>query len=245
MNKQDPTCGILTDDYASQRTKKKELIFRYKVRARMAAWALTRFCCKKDNHSIIDFGAADGRTLIEIDTLVPNAKFLGIEYSQSLLDQTTALPENIRMIHGDISNLPHEIKSSSADMITALAVLEHLPDPLKAVKEAHRILNPNGIIVVTCPDPFWDQISTKFSLLDNTSHETHPGKKDLLRLMEEGGLTTIHYQKFMWAPIAFLPYLSIPVNPTAALSADLFINSLRIFNGLFVNQCIVAQKTCI
>ena len=38
------------------------------------------------------------------------------------------------------------------DVVTMFDVVEHLPDPQKTVKEIKRILNPNGLIVVTTPN---------------------------------------------------------------------------------------------
>ena len=46
------------------------------------------------------------------------------------------------------------IKSSSVDTVFTAAVLEHLEDPSLALKEAHRILKNNGLIIITAP-LFW------------------------------------------------------------------------------------------
>lgn len=41
----------------------------------------------------------------------------------------------------------------TADVITMLAVLEHMNHPLEMVTEAYRILKPNGVFLVTVPSP--------------------------------------------------------------------------------------------
>jgi 2-polyprenyl-3-methyl-5-hydroxy-6-metoxy-1,4-benzoquinol methylase len=42
--------------------------------------------------------------------------------------------------------------SNYFDVVTLWDVLEHMPDPKKALKECNRILKPNGILVVNYPD---------------------------------------------------------------------------------------------
>jgi predicted SAM-dependent methyltransferase len=43
------------------------------------------------------------------------------------------------------------IKTSSVDEIVCINVIEHLPDHLKAMKEFHRVLKPNGRLKITIP----------------------------------------------------------------------------------------------
>ncbi|HYD35018.1 MAG TPA: methyltransferase domain-containing protein [Vitreimonas sp.] len=58
--------------------------------------------------------------------------------------------DNIEIIQADITQrLP--LKSNTADVVTMLAVLEHLPNPEQVLKEAFRILKPGGIFLVTVP----------------------------------------------------------------------------------------------
>ena len=57
---------------------------------------------------------------------------------------------NFETIHADLTKrLP--LKTNSADVVTMLAVLEHLPNPEQVVKEAYRILKPGGVFLVTVP----------------------------------------------------------------------------------------------
>ena len=34
-------------------------------------------------------------------------------------------------------------------------MLEHVPFPLKLLEEARRVLKPNGILILTCPQTYW------------------------------------------------------------------------------------------
>ncbi len=54
--------------------------------------------------------------------------------------------DNVNVI-GDIHKLP--FPSKSFDLITLFMVMEHLYDPLRAIKECQRVLRKNGILVAT------------------------------------------------------------------------------------------------
>jgi ubiquinone/menaquinone biosynthesis C-methylase UbiE len=52
-------------------------------------------------------------------------------------------------IISDITNIP--VENGSFDAIMCTEVLEHIPDPIKAIKEFGRILKPGGLLIVTAP----------------------------------------------------------------------------------------------
>ncbi len=52
-------------------------------------------------------------------------------------------------IVGDIHNLP--FSDNSKEAILCLAVLEHVEDPIRAMKELYRVLRPNGKLLIYVP----------------------------------------------------------------------------------------------
>lgn len=52
-------------------------------------------------------------------------------------------------IVSDINSIPEPDKSF--DAIMCIEVLEHLPDPVLAIKEFSRLLKPNGYLIITAP----------------------------------------------------------------------------------------------
>jgi 2-polyprenyl-3-methyl-5-hydroxy-6-metoxy-1,4-benzoquinol methylase len=234
--------GILGGQYANSRIKKAEMRFRFKTRARIAANTIQKFYKMNSNLQILDFGAAEGKTMLEMNKLLPGSVFWGLEQSEDLVLSAKGMPDNIHLIHADVFDIPNEIKKYSFDVVTALAFLEHIADPLTGVKEAIKILKYNGLFIATCPVPFWDFIAQKTGFLKKDQHESTINKKKLLTLIRNNGLELIEYKRFMWAPLSFLPYLNINLSVRFSLAIDRFIEQLKVLNWLFVNQFVVGKK---
>lgn len=71
-------------------------------------------------------------------------KHLGLEYSPE-----SGYRANLADFCGDAMCLP--MGNSTVDTILCTEVLEHLPNPEKAIAEFARILRPNGVIITTAP----------------------------------------------------------------------------------------------
>ncbi|HPF64795.1 MAG: methyltransferase domain-containing protein [Lentimicrobium sp.] len=234
--------GLLGQKYSDDRKKKPELQFRLSVRARIVAYAVNKYLSSTMGLNVLDLGAAEGRTLMEMSRILPGNEFSGIEYSRELFNAAIPLTGNIKLQYGDITRLPQNLQSGSFDVVSALAVLEHLENPLDAVKESIRVLKPGGILVATCPVPAWDHISNKLGLLKEDHHETEMTRQLMIRIINDSGINLLEYRKFMWAPVSFLPYLHLPVSAQFSLKTDQWIAQLSILNWLFVNQVVIGRK---
>ncbi|NKB25530.1 MAG: methyltransferase domain-containing protein [Kiritimatiellae bacterium] len=51
----------------------------------------------------------------------------------------------------DLNSYPYPFEENSFDLTEADHVIEHLKDPFQVMRELHRILNPNGLLVVRVP----------------------------------------------------------------------------------------------
>jgi 2-polyprenyl-3-methyl-5-hydroxy-6-metoxy-1,4-benzoquinol methylase len=234
--------GVLDRTYAEERQEELEFVFRYKVRAKVVENAVRCYLAKAEDLNILDFGVAEGLTLKELDQLLPGNNFIGIEYSAELIEQAPELPNNIKIVQGDVTRLDADIKGQSFDVVVALALLEHLLKPVEAVREAASVLRPGGIFVATSPHPFWDKVSTRLGLLKDHQHEIEMSNERFMSFAKDAGLEILTYERFMWAPLSVLPYLKIKISPLFSLKFDRWLAKLIIFNWLFVNQLIVARK---
>ena len=232
----------MSGKYSHDRKKKKHLIYRYKSRAYETFKAFKKFSPKVNNPIILDFGSADGFTLSEIHLLLNAKSSLGVEYSQELINSSEELPSNCSVIQGDVTKSLDQIKTESYDLVTALAILEHLDEPVELFRQAYRNLKPGGLLVATCPSPIWDKISGKFNLHDDDFHAFDFNRKEFSILAIETGFETLQYRKFMSAPLGFAPYLHIPMSPVFSHFCDRIIGAFSILNWVFVNQIFIARK---
>jgi SAM-dependent methyltransferase len=234
--------GVMTGGYAKDRRRKAHLAFRLKCRALAAGQAYERFRDRTDRPRVLDFGAAEGRTTAELHELLGGRESLGIEYDSELVAMAEDLPAGCRVVRGDVTEPHPEVAPGSFDLVTALAVLEHLDAPERLMQQAHRALRPGGILVATCPAHVWDSISGKLGLLQDEYHEGHFDRARFEACAREAGLAPLVYQRFMFAPAAFLPYLRLPFPPALAGRLDTGIRAIRVLNMLFVNQLFVARR---
>ncbi len=239
----DPLIGVMDAGYADDRTRRKHLIFRYKSRALAAVRGFLEFFPSARNPAVLELGAAEGSTLLEIRRLLGGeGRYLGVELSDSLLAKVPRLPQGVRVIKGDVTGLPASIEDQSFDLVTALAVLEHLDEPILAVREAFRVLRVGGVFVATTPNPWWDAVSTRAGLLKGEYHASDLTLRAMQRLAETAGFSVVRTRPFMFAPVGFLPYLGATLSPALALDLDRTLNRVRIFDRLFVNQLLIARR---
>ena len=113
------------------------------------------------NLRCLDIGCGDGRTYGNwIQTRV--GQYVGVDVSENAVNMAKSLGLDARRI-GDASDLP--FNNAEFDLAICMEVLEHLFDPLLAVKEAKRVLKPGGVLVVTVPNVTFWRTRLRFALL--------------------------------------------------------------------------------
>ena len=96
---------------------------------------------------VIDVGCGEGLTLEKANRLFPEKSFIGVD---GLKDNLLICNEHhLEVMGGDVYQLP--LKNDAIDYILFLEVIEHLADPERAVAEMHRILRPQGKLVMVFP----------------------------------------------------------------------------------------------
>ena len=234
--------GVLNGDYARERASSPVLRFRLAARARVVVDAAACHISHGPELRVLEMGCSEGRTAAEICSLLPGSTVDGIEYSEELVAAAADLPEGVTVRQGDITALPADVAMGAYDIVSAPAVLEHLPSPESAVREAGRVLKPGGLFVATCPFPAWSRLAGKLGLLKDEAHVVDVDRGVLTRIVKEAGLEVLEYRRFMWAPVAFLPYLRVIPPVRLMLRIDRVVERLWFLNWLFVNQAIVARK---
>lgn len=149
--------------------------------------------------TLLDAGCGTGALLDDLLD-VPDVGVLGMDISEEALAWTYARGHR-RIVQADLTRLP--LRSESFDCVTALDVLEHVEDDVKAVQEIHRVLRPGGILIATVPAYQWLWSSHDAAL----HHFRRYSRIQFLGLLQEAGL----------AP-AYSSFLVTALFPAAVLS---------------------------
>lgn len=231
-------------DYARGRVERLYLNYRYRVRATVAIQGYQRHHPSPPSDvSVLELGAAEGKTLLHIrDLFNSRGRYVGVELSDELLGQAPELPSNVSLLKGDVMDLPEELKQGEFDLCTALAVLEHLPDPMACVREAYDALRPGGVFVATCPNPFWDHLAGMFGMVADEHHEVEVTGKYMVDLAREAGFEDAVFKPFMWVFTGVLPYAGVDLDPELSLKIDALVEASKLLDFSFVNQALVAVK---
>lgn len=220
--------GSLGIKYAEGRSTNRSLRYRLNRRTQEVLSSITQFS-QKPPKNIVDLGCADGRMLDSIHQHYPEAYCIGIEYSQELVDFSKEMFSGIEVVKGDVQSL--ELENDNFDVAIATAVIEHVPEPSKMIREVKRILKPGGIVILTCPAPFWEKLASMLGYLEKDKHYMVMNLKQLSNLVVQAGFTLVKDKKFM------LPLIGMPF--------EAFIEKLlRLFplDVFMVNQLLVARK---
>lgn len=138
-----------------------------------------------DNGTVLDIGCGvgDNLKLVYRENLV----FKGLEYSaNSLARARRVLPNDVEMKQGSAVDIPFQ--SSSADLMMCIEVLEHIPDQYQALREMHRVLKPEGLLIVSVPYRRW--FPSYYTYMGHIRHYT---REELQQLLTESGFAIIEW----------------------------------------------------
>ncbi|PYI39148.1 SAM-dependent methyltransferase [Arthrobacter psychrolactophilus] len=111
--------------------------------------------------TVLDVGSGPGTITADFARLVAPGKVLGIDRSTEVITAATDLAreqqlENLSFETGDVYHL--DFPDESFDVVHAHQVLQHLTDPVAALREMRRVTKPGGIVAARDADfrgMFW------------------------------------------------------------------------------------------
>lgn len=104
-----------------------------------------------DAQDILEVGVGEGEVSSRIRARYPGARLLGLDLPDDELRQSWAERE-LTCSFGDIAHLP--FPDRSFDLVLAIEVLEHVPDPSAALRDVARVAR--GAVVLSVPrEPIW------------------------------------------------------------------------------------------
>ncbi|MFT3860329.1 methyltransferase domain-containing protein [Micropruina sp.] len=125
---------------------------RTRTAANSAAYLLGEL---RPGQALLDIGSGPGTITADLARLVAPGRVTALETSDEIVALTRtgitgAGVENVDYLVGDVHAL--DLPDDSFDVVHAHQVLQHLPDPVQALREMVRVCRPGGVVAVRDAD---------------------------------------------------------------------------------------------
>lgn len=144
---------------------------------------------------ILDFGCGTGK----LSEYVRNEDYLGVDIDdESIMIAKKDYPSYNFCVIREIESIEKKF-----DTVVALAVVEHIKNPVDYLKKFKKLLNPGGRIILTTPHPSTAWIysaGSKLGFFSNAASEEHEGfigYELMKQIAESSGLRIVFYKKFL------------------------------------------------
>jgi SAM-dependent methyltransferase len=161
--------------------------------------------------SLLDVGCGPGTITIDLAERVAPGQVVGLDASSEVVTQAQALAAGggsvrVRFEVGDLFALAYD--DATFDVVHAHQVLQHLGDPVAALVELRRVLQPGGLLAardsdysgfIWAPaDPALDRwIELYLAVTSRNGHNARIGPA-LLGLAQEAGFTDVEVSTTCW-----------------------------------------------
>lgn len=109
----------------------------------------------RDGLSLLDVGCGPGTISADFARRLPHGRVLAIDNAEDIINEARRDPQ-----YADLDNLKFEVRdiyatgldSDSFDIVFAHQVLQHVTDPVGALREMRRVAKPGGVVAVRDTD---------------------------------------------------------------------------------------------
>jgi SAM-dependent methyltransferase len=104
---------------------------------------------------VLDVGCGPGTITVDLARRVPGGSVVGLDRSAAVVEEARAAAQETGVLNasfatGDVYALAHE--DDAFDVVHAHQVLQHLSDPVAALREMGRVCRPDGLVAVRDSD---------------------------------------------------------------------------------------------
>lgn len=158
---------------------------------------------------LLDVGCGPGSITADFAALLDPGRVIGMDRSEdvvALAERTFAGVENLSFRAGNVYDL--DLEDESVDVVHAHQVLQHLTDPVAALREMQRVTRPGGLIAVRDadfhamawypPTPELDEWMDTYQQLARSNNAEPDAGRHLLAWAHEAGLTDVEASSSSW-----------------------------------------------
>ncbi len=158
---------------------------------------------------LLDIGCGPGSITADFAALLDPGRVVGLDRSAdvvALAERTYAGLPNLSFATGNVYDL--DFPDESFDVVHAHQVLQHLTDPVAALREMRRTVGPGGIIALRDADfhamawyplvPELDEWMETYQRLARSNRAEPDGGRHLLAWAHEAGLTDVEASSSNW-----------------------------------------------
>jgi 2-polyprenyl-3-methyl-5-hydroxy-6-metoxy-1,4-benzoquinol methylase len=99
---------------------------------------------------ILDIGCGPGTALYRLGQVLGSDRLLGVDVSEEALRVARGHLRLERLAVASSDALP--LRSSTCGVVTLIEVMEHVPAKRSTLREATRVLTPNGLLLISMPN---------------------------------------------------------------------------------------------
>jgi len=156
----------------------------------------------KPGQKILNIWSRTGLAIPYLRQKCRNIEIYNLEVADKFIEIARKKYPNETFQETDLKNLPFE--NNYFDHILSLETLEHAPSPLIFLKELHRTLKPNGLLVMSLP-PATSELPLKVYELFFSNHGEGPHKflssKKVKKLLNLADLKIILHKGTLLIPV--------------------------------------------
>ena len=140
---------------------------------------------------IIDIGAGNGRTLLQIKNLT-RWDFIGIEPDNTKCKVLEYF--NLRYLNDTFQNIKNKLNDNHYDLIIMSQVLEHISNPGEILNEIYNKLNQNGYLCIDVP--LCNKNYFEKRIIDDVGHLYFFDEKSLYQILEKYKFSVISFGSY-------------------------------------------------
>ncbi len=155
---------------------------------------ISKFISKND--IVLDLGCGSGELKKHLKS---KTQYYGLDSEK----QWNGSPDHLFKVQVG-GNLPKAIEKKKFNVVTALALIEHLKKPVTLFDDASKVLGKGGRFMLTTPHPLGRKahdLGASIGVFSNHArdeHETFLDRKGLENLANQAGFKLVAYKRFLF-----------------------------------------------